>query len=138
MPSPPAGFSTLTTSAPRSASSEPAKGPAATRTRTPASGPWLLPLPDPLMPARRPGTLPNVSPPCQCVPRLFRGLRLRQLLLAQQIDEDLAGTPQRQVGLEEHLAIALVGIGEHLLLLRQRPFVLRGDLREHLGDPLGG
>src|SRR5262249_22176909 len=143
MPSPPAGFSTLTTSAPRSASSEPAKGPAAicpnSRTRMPASGPWLLPLPDPLMPARRPGMLPNASPPAANACRAYSAAcAFGQLLLAQQIDEDLAGTSQRQVGLEEHLGIALVGIGEHLLLLLQRPFVFRGDRREHLGDPLGG
>ena len=45
MPSPPSGRSILITSAPRSASSDPANGPAAiwpsSMTRTPASGPWL-------------------------------------------------------------------------------------------------
>src|SRR5439155_2243778 len=63
MPSPPAGFSTLTTSAPRSASSEPANGPAAicpnSRTRTPASSPPLVAWSEALMRAHRPAASPD-------------------------------------------------------------------------------
>src|SRR6185312_1756159 len=59
---------------------------------------------------------------------------LQRALFTLKAHQDLAGTPQSLISLEEEFGITIIRKLHHCLLAFERPLILCNDFREHFRD----